>query len=158
MSELSPYIYTAQNLQLSVQYSLTIYTGVTGYVRYPIYLSVSIQWGVNIYTDYHSKFTQLIYGCYFEYMNTNGDTWRATWALPNWKPGERWILFVRHFYYVVVSGNVNSGAISCVVKHLAKDRSEPWQNSSSPVGPTPTRQNSGEPQLVLGKIYPTFWD
>lgn len=43
MSELSPYIYTAQNLQLSVQYSLTIYTGVTGYVRYPIYLSVSIQ-------------------------------------------------------------------------------------------------------------------
>lgn len=58
---------------------------------------------------------------------------------------------MRHFYYVVVSGNVNSGAISGVVKHLAKDRSEPWENGGSPVGPTPTRQNSGEPQLLLGK-------
>lgn len=50
-----------------------------------------------------------------------------------------------------MSGNVNSGAISSVVKHLAKDRSEPWRNGGSPVGATPSRQNSGEPQLLLGK-------
>lgn len=62
------------------------------------------------------------------------------------------------FLLSVVSGNINNGAISGVVKHLAKDRSEPWQDRRSRVGATPTRQNSGEPQLLLGKIYATFWD
>lgn len=62
------------------------------------------------------------------------------------------------FLLSVVSGNINNGAISGVVKHLAKDSSEPWQNGDSPVGATPTRQNSGEPQLLLGKKYATFWD
>lgn len=58
----------------------------------------------------------------------------------NRKPGERWILVVRNFHDLVVPETLNSGAISIVLNHLVKDRSEPWQNGGSLVVGTPTRQ------------------